>query len=218
MKKEKIEHTKYFNSLNKEVPSVTTILKILNKPALVYWANYLGYKRVSVDDELYRTSSFGTKIHELIEHAIQGKRIVYYHELPDYSMYEVLSALNNFYKWYNKVEAEAVFQEKKFTSDNYGGTLDYYGIIDDKKTIVDFKTSKDIYPTMFVQLGLYIHLLELNGHEVERAGIVLANIKVAKHKFLTREQMEPYIQFGLKLVDIYNINESIERLPEWRKY
>ena len=43
-------HTVYKNKYKKEVPSVTTILKILNKPALQKWANSLGFKRQKLDD------------------------------------------------------------------------------------------------------------------------------------------------------------------------
>ena len=37
-------HEEYINRDGVEVPSVTTILKLLNKPTLQKWANYLGFK------------------------------------------------------------------------------------------------------------------------------------------------------------------------------
>ena len=38
-------HNVYCNKDDKEVPSVTTILKIINKPSLMYWANGMGFRR-----------------------------------------------------------------------------------------------------------------------------------------------------------------------------
>ena len=45
-------HAQYINEKCIEVPSVTTILKLLNKPSLCKWANYLGFKRENVDKVL----------------------------------------------------------------------------------------------------------------------------------------------------------------------
>ena len=46
MAKQQDEHRKYFNKDGKEVPSCTTIIKMLNKPELVKWANYMGFKKI----------------------------------------------------------------------------------------------------------------------------------------------------------------------------
>ena len=60
------DHAAYFNDKNEEVPSVTTILKILNKPSLCKWANYLGFKRENVDKVLELKTKKGTAVHELL--------------------------------------------------------------------------------------------------------------------------------------------------------
>ena len=41
------DHSTYINNNDIEVPSVTTILKVLNKPHIVNWANSLGWKKQS---------------------------------------------------------------------------------------------------------------------------------------------------------------------------
>ena len=46
------DHSTYMNEEEVEVPSVTTIMKILNKPFIAKWANSLGWKRQSYDKVL----------------------------------------------------------------------------------------------------------------------------------------------------------------------
>ena len=46
------DHSTYINKKEVEVPSVTTIIKLLNKPFIAKWANSLGWKRQSYDKVL----------------------------------------------------------------------------------------------------------------------------------------------------------------------
>ena len=60
------DHSTYLNNDEIEVPSVTTIIKILNKPFIAKWANSLGWKRQSYDKVLEESANKGTFVHELI--------------------------------------------------------------------------------------------------------------------------------------------------------
>ena len=204
-------HKAYFHNGN-EIPSATTILKILNKPHLVKWANYLGFKRQNVDDVLNDTSRLGTKMHELIEAIIAGYHIIYIDTDIDKS--EIYYRLNSFFEWYNENKIEPIFQEKEFTSEKYGGTLDLYGLINGEYTIVDFKTSKRIRLSMFIQLALYCILLEKYGYRVDKVGIVLVNGKKCS-QFITREELNPYIKFALQLVDLYHGYYELNDITGW---
>ena len=59
-------HSTYINKEGVEVASVTSILKVLNKPSLSKWANSLGWKRQNVDKVLMSSAEKGTIIHEAI--------------------------------------------------------------------------------------------------------------------------------------------------------
>ena len=50
--KPKGDHQKYRNSDGQYVPSVTTVIDVIPKKALIQWANNLGWKRKSVKAEL----------------------------------------------------------------------------------------------------------------------------------------------------------------------
>lgn len=205
----------YYNGI--EVPSATTVLKVLNKPALVKWANVLGFKRMNVDEVVSIKAEFGSWIHQLIEWIISGYHVVYHHPTDIFTIKDVSLALKHFRKWYDNLkDFEAIFQEKSFTGENYAGTLDLYAKIDGEYTLVDFKTSKEINMSMFIQLGLYIILLENHGYRVDKAGIVLVNIYRAKQKFITRAEMQPYIDIGLQLVNLFRNLESVKEIDKWK--
>ena len=47
--------------------------------------------------------------------------------------------------------------------------------ISDKLTLLDFKTSKNFYSSMFLQLGAYITLLEEAGYDIDQVAILIIN-------------------------------------------
>ena len=47
------EHVKYYNGNGVEVPSCTNVVKLLNKPELIGWANYMGFKRINTSKFLF---------------------------------------------------------------------------------------------------------------------------------------------------------------------
>ena len=59
------DHSIYLNKSNIEVPSVTTIIKLINKPSIAKWANYLGWKKQSYEKVLEERAFEGTIAHEL---------------------------------------------------------------------------------------------------------------------------------------------------------
>ena len=73
---------------------------------------------------------------------------------------------------------------------------------------MDFKTSKNFYSSMFLQLAAYTYMLELKDFEVEQVCILLVNDKMCKHRIIRREELDLYIDTFLQLSDLfYNIYE-----------
>jgi hypothetical protein len=209
------DHTIYrYNG--KEVPSATTILKILNKPGLVKWANSLGYRRINVDDALDEAADFGTLIHAWIHRFLTSGMFIYI-DTGRYPLKDIFYALNNFKKWYDKNNVEAIFSEKKFTINDFGGTVDFYGKVNNKLTIIDFKTSRKIRFTMFIQLALYTILLESHEYKVEQVGIVLCNKHPQNnsYKLISREDLEPYIELAHMLIKIFHLYFDLNEKDDW---
>lgn len=208
-------HTVYKNSNNIEIPSVTTILKILNKPALQKWANSLGFKRQKLDDVLKESASLGTLFHAGVESYLQG---LYFISCPRHyeEEYKLKLYLNNFIEWKKNNQLEPIFMEKEMTSEKYGGTVDFYGIFNGKKTVLDFKTSKTHYSSMFLQLAAYVTMVESEGYEVEQVAILCCNTKVSV-KTMTREEIEPYIEIFKILAEFFHKWYDINIEDGWGK-
>lgn len=198
------EHSTYINKEKVEVPSVTTIIKLLNKPFIAKWANSLGWKRQSYDKVLEESANRGTFVHEIIHEYLfkEGKKF-------DLSNPEVLNFLyenlNTFKEFEKDCDIKPIWGEKSFSLDKFGGTVDLYCELDNKYTILDFKTSKRFYSSHFIQLGAYIQLLEANDYKVEQVAIL--RIREGEHdiRIIDREDMGRYIDIFNKLVDLFHM-------------
>lgn len=204
-------HSTYITEGNIEVPSVTTIIKILNKPFIAKWANSLGWKRQSYDKVLEESANKGTFVHEVVHEYLfkEGKKFDV--STPDRLnfLYENINAFKEFEKYYN---FNPIWGERSFAGDRFGGTVDLYCELEGSMTILDFKTSKKFYSSHFIQLGAYIQLLESNDYKVDQVAILRLKDGDYDIKIIKREEMEKYIETFNKLVDlfymIYELNEE----------
>lgn len=198
----KDNHRIYINGKGEIVPSVTTILNILNKPKLIGWANYMGFKHKNVKSILNDTSYIGTVVHDLIARSFKYK-IVSFKKYKDNK--EIMNAFNAFLKWKKDYSVTVEEFELPLTCLKYGGTLDCLAIIEDKSILIDFKTSSKIHPTMFLQLGGYLNLLTEHGYNVDMVGITRLDKNTGTYEFLCQpvEYLQEYIDLFNKLVDVY---------------
>jgi len=208
-------HSTYYNKEGIEVPSVTTILKILNKPALTTWANNLGWNRKSVKKVLEEVSDIGTAVHEIINCILAKKKLEY---SKSHIPFDVLYPyVMNFMKFYNDHTFEPIILEESLSVDNFGGTIDYYGKLDGKYTIIDFKTSKQIRMSMFLKLAAYCIMLEKYGHTVEQVGILLVNNKNGGFRCISREELDPYIEVFNALVTLFHLYYNLNENENWHE-
>jgi hypothetical protein len=167
-------HTIYKTQAGKRVPGVTTITGVLDKPALVPWANRLGLQGIEVRKYVDELAVIGTGAHFMIECHNKGIEP----DLGDYTKNQIDLMENAFLKYLqwekeNAWKSEAV--EMQLVSEHilYGGTIDMYGTLNGKKTLIDLKTCKAIYPDHHLQVGGgYLPLLRENGHKVEDVKIL----------------------------------------------
>lgn len=164
-------HQSYFLE-GKEVPSVTTILGIINKPYLLKWANNLGLRGKSLADENKYTLGIGSLFHAKIEGLLKNVEVdTFGYTKEQKEMAEV--CFNKFLKWKKSKKIKVIYVEKSFVSSRgYGGTIDAFLEIDGVPTIIDWKTSKAISSDYYIQLSAYIQLLEDNGKEPEQVAIL----------------------------------------------
>ena len=163
-------HQRYKTADGKVVPGVTTILGIIDKPALVKWANNLGLQGIDSSAYVDEAARVGTLAHEMIQESLGGPkwdREAYTKDQIDLAENAVLS----FYEWERQTGAkmETLLIEKQLVSETlkYGGTIDWYGRIDGKLWLIDIKTCSALHTEYEYQVAAYRHLLAENGLKVD---------------------------------------------------
>ena len=167
MEKTKI-HTVYKAAGGKRVPSVTTILGVLGKPALIHWAWKMGCDGLDYREVRDDAASVGTLAHYLIMCHLKGIEP----DASEYSEQDVNRAENcliKYWDWEKGHKIEPILVETPLVSEEfgYGGTIDFFGNIDGQPTLVDHKTGKAIYDDFFFQLAAYEQLLAEAGYNWE---------------------------------------------------
>jgi len=179
-------HTTYKDKGGGRVPSVTTILDVLAKPALIPWANRLGLRGIDSSKYVDEKAAIGTLAHKMICGFLTGSMIVeptpftiedVSFDFPDYTANQMEMAhlcFEKFREWYSENDIEFILSEAVFVSEEYkyGGTIDFYCKLNGKYALVDFKTSKAVYSEHFIQLAAYEQLLVENGREVDGCRIL----------------------------------------------
>jgi len=197
-----------------KVPGVTTILRVLDKPYLVSWANKLGFDHV--DSAKYRDEKgmVGTLAHAMILSDLRGETPDNY----DNSQREIEQAENAYLKfcaWHKAHELEPILIEEPLVSEvfKFGGTPDYYGKVDGTLTLLDFKTGAAIYPEAWLQLAAYGMLLEERGHHVDQR--ILLNIgRDETENFIEAKRSGPALEDEVLIfrccLDIYNAKKRLK--------
>ena len=157
----------------KQVPGVTTIISILEKPAIHYWIAKItneGYDWTKFRDEL---GDIGTLAHLMIMAHLSSAKL----DTDDFTRDQIDRAENSFLsylEWEKRHKVLPLLIETPLVSKlhNYGGTIDLYCELDGRKTLIDFKTGKALYDENTIQAVAYSHLLNENGHKVDSIKIL----------------------------------------------
>ena len=141
--------------------SVTTVLNVIDKPALTYWlckqfqnATIDGAETYGEANKVVRAISnkamgIGLKVHKYVEHRSKGiVPIKYDHLMLYYKAY---------HQWSVDYKPKFLGAEITVTSNKFGykGTLDNLSMIGDKVSLVDLKTGKGIYDSVELQTSAY---------------------------------------------------------------
>jgi hypothetical protein len=224
MAEEKKQHTVYKNSKGVVVPSCTTLLQVLNTPSLLYWANKIGREGKYYSSEMAKASRIGTLTHALIEKYFKGHVDDLQEKLSacyDNEKIQAFKAFKNFQNWADENEFELLGSELQLVSDtyNYGGTIDYYGLINGVLMIMDFKTSNYFNKKMFLQLAGYRQLLIEHGYDVD--AVMILKLSKTEDKFEIKrkeaDELDDYFKLFKFCIATHKVNERIEKEWEWKK-
>ena len=172
---------KHIYSINgKTIYGCTSIVGVINKPALMYWAvnqaidNLAGilkpgvsYDEVQIKNMLEEAkkrhtktkeaaADIGAMIHDWISKFLKaGMEKKPLPKLPVNP--EMKTAIQGFLKWAKENKVKFIHSERKIYSKKHGyaGTLDAEAKVNGKLAIIDFKTSNAFYPEYFLQTVAY---------------------------------------------------------------
>ena len=198
------------------VPGVTTIVGVLDKPALVPWANKMGLKGIDTRKYVDDKANIGTLAHALIIGELLGEET----DVSGYSQQQIDAAENaclSFYEWQKEHSLEIFEAEQALVSEKYkfGGKFDVFGLIDKVQELLDLKTGSGIWEEHYYQLGGYLLLLEENGRHVGRIRIL--NIPRSEDEnfqeiTLSGRMMELSKEMFLDCLSIYNRKKEVRKL------
>lgn len=156
----------YKDSAGIQLPSVTQIISnnlAWNKGALMGWA----YKQGKVGKPLRDQDALdiGTITHNWVECDIKGKNF----KMPDITpkmKEKVENSFMGYLEWKDQVKFKLIQSEISLVSETfkYGGTIDIIGEVNGQQSIIDIKTSEEIYIDHKIQVTAYRKLLYDNGY------------------------------------------------------
>lgn len=163
----------YKNADGKRVPSVTTILGVLAKPQLIYWANRLGKDGIDVKNFVDDKADIGTLAHSICEFSLVGTPI----EWEKYTKEQIIQACKcskKFFEWKSyQNEFIPLVSELELVSDKfqYGGCIDLVAILNGRLTLIDFKTCSGVWDEAKFQTSAYKKLLNENFEKLKEVSI-----------------------------------------------
>ena len=177
----------YYYINDKEYVSVTKVIgETLSKPALMYWYGKMAAQAALRNPELNEKEVMAEVQLAGRKASDRGK---YVHMLAELLCKGDLNALQNvnvpveyagYYRallsWNNTMKPETIAMEVETYSDKYGyaGRTDLIAKMGSDKWVIDFKTGKNIYKEVELQLAAYKEALkEQEIVEVDKMGVVL---------------------------------------------
>jgi hypothetical protein len=206
-------HTRYELKDGTRVPGVTTVIGILNKPALVPWANRIGLAGIDVRKYVDDKAAIGTLAHHMAMCNLKGEKP----DTSDYSANQISQAETCFIKfldWKKGLKIEPIIVEDPLVSEihSFGGTPDLLAKINRELTLVDLKTGKGIFPEMALQLGGYEILIEeLNYQVVNKIIVRIGRDEEEGFETQTYNNLALQRDVFLHCLAIYNLQKQIKR-------
>lgn len=151
-------------------PTVTELIALLDKPALLKWANKIGLQGIALDDYRKKSTGEGDDTHKKIENDLK-------HGIPFEN--------ENFQKFKSRYEVLQV--EPVIECEFYKGRADVLLKRDELTWLFDFKNSTNIYFEQKLQLVAYKRILK-----ADRIGIINTQSFVENIIDLTPQQETSY--------------------------
>lgn len=205
-------HTQYKLNNGTRVPSVTTVIGILAKPALIHWSWKCGLRGDDYKAIRDQAGEVGTLAHQMILADLKGEEV----DTSEYAFTQVESAkhcYSAYLEWRKERGLEPILLETPLVSETlmYGGTPDYYGYLDGTLVLMDYKTG-GVYQEAFIQTVAYRELLVENGYAPAEKIIILGIPRNEGEKFqeITWTNFDPCWEMFKHLRAAYELQKQIK--------
>lgn len=204
---------KYVSSKGKSLPGVTTVLQVLNKPALIQWAWEMGKQGIDWRKVRDTRAGIGTLVHDMIECELTNQPSP---NLDKYSVEDIEIALkckNHFDLWKaRQKDFEVIDVELVMASDahKFGGTCDLYYKSQGKYILMDFKTSKACYDEHKIQQCAYKLLLEEQGKQVDEIKLFQLHENKTGVVPIKKNLIQAYTDIFLGALEVYKAQKALE--------
>lgn len=168
-------------------------------------------------------TTIGSQAHHFIEWILRQRLGANFDHPPDVSP-EALVCVNGFSQWAQEANLkprlieETVCSLPKNPKQRYAGTMDLYADVNGIPTVVDFKSSKALYPGNRVQVACYMHALKSMGHgEEPQQGMVVRLNKDASNpgfevQTVTLEEVPALMEVFYALLHVWHWKHP-KRIP-----
>ncbi len=166
------EVSHYYYLDGQYLPGVSTIL---SEASPLPYGLKLFYQNNTKDeaDTIFETAGdFGTKMHEAFELLLQGEELDLLKMYPTEKEKRTLMTFIDWFTYFKPAEfqSEQIVASKKYM---YAGTLDFVGMINGERWLIDFKTSNAIHFSHQLQVLAYKQAYEESyGTKIDRVGVL----------------------------------------------
>jgi len=205
-------HQQYHLEDGAIVPSVTTVLKVLDKgEGLTYWAWNLGKQGLDYKEVRDSAAGVGTIAHYLIACHLKGES-ANVSEFSPAALDKARKCLASYIKWEKEHSISPVMIETPLISEEfkYGGTPDLLAEYNDEFILIDFKTGNGIYDSYFAQLAAYRQLLTEQGWPVANARILRLPANDDNYEEVIKTSLDVEWQIFLKCLEIYRLQNETD--------
>lgn len=215
------KHTRpgYFNAAGKKLPSVTTIAKLIDSSeGLIWWAWDCGMKGLDYKKVRDDAASAGHVAHAMIEAAVKGRDFDLASVLDEEIRANAARSFGAFVTWRDMVRFQLLETEVQIISERYqyGGRLDCIASVLDETCIVDWKTSKDVYPSYLLQVAGYRHGWNETRHDRKILGCHLLRVKKDDagfvHHYFPPSTLDKAFQSFVTCRDLYEQQKELSKL------
>lgn len=183
-------------------PSVTEILSIIAKPGLINWFKNKTKEEIAIVSE--KSLNIGSTVHKIINDLDTKTSLEIDVKYPE----EVKSCISNYWHWKEKNNITVINSELKMLNrmSGYKGTLDKIANKKNKIILIDWKTSKAIYPEYILQCIAYKYLYEFNFiTEISECWIIrLDKTLPIFEPYLIKENPNKLFDVFLNALELYN--------------